>query len=503
LGGWLYDLINSDLNSSPKNRQKVLLLAALVLLPNLIVLAILVWPGFLQADQVWSSINIKLGQPSQWHSLVFAALVFPFFDNAQGLGLYGILYDVLFSLSAAWSIVRLRTLGVLRSTGGCFGLAAVFALSPSFLFFANILYTSESVFMVALLPLTIFLMEVVASKGRWLARPGNWLRFALLLSLALELRKNAVLMVFCVLLIFLLRYRGQWRQVLAMAGVVLTTALLVTGVARLVDANPSPTQELVSIPAQQIARVYVEGGFIPEDIARRLEDIHSEEYWVESYEPSLADNEKLGIKPNAQFVADWIVLSVHNPHAYLNAYLDLTRPFWLWADKPASDENLVAGYFTGMRAWTPSYVDEHFGEGVGAQMSDGFYETMASSNPVRDTSVSVWDYLMFEQPVPVLTDVLKGVFFNIALPFYLCLAVVGVACWTRRWSLLTVASPLWATVLSFLLFAPVASLRYSAMLFMVIPVLAVMIAKAVCLQPPARVCASARARAQDGSCAGR
>ncbi|MDR1359314.1 MAG: DUF6020 family protein [Coriobacteriales bacterium] len=464
-------LLSNDL----EDRQELVLLGTLVLLPNLIVLFFLVWPGFLQADQVYSSIRLKIGEPDQWHSIVYTVLTFPFFDNAQGLGAYGLVYDVLFSLSCAWSLVRLRSLGILASQRACLVLTAVFALSPSFLFYTNVLYSTESAFMIALLPLTVFIIEIVHSKGAWLRSPGNWIRLAVFLFIALELRKNAVLLVFFILLILLLCYRARWRQILAATAVLALAFALTQGVARLAQVAPSPAQELVSIPAQQIARVYVDGGTIPDDIKARLDEIHPEEYWRENYLPSLADNEKRGIEPDAQFLADWIALGIQNPGSYANAYLDVTRSFWLWGDQPSHNEYMNAVDFTLSYVWTPEYVEQEFGGK--AQLSEGFYETMGRRSTLRDAAVLGWDYLMTARPVPVITDVLKGVFFNIALPFYLCLAVLVVSIAKRRWSLLIIATPLWSTLLSFFVAAPVACYRYSAMLYLILPALVLLMAK--------------------------
>ncbi|MDR1088274.1 MAG: DUF6020 family protein [Coriobacteriales bacterium] len=464
-------LFRDDLN----DRQELVLLGSLVLLPNLIVLFFLVWPGFLQADQVYSSIRLKIGEPDQWHSILYTVLTFPFFDNAQGLGAYGIVFDVLFSLSCAWSIVKLRSLGLLASQRACLVLTAIFALSPSFLFYTNVLYSTESAFMIALLPLTIFILEIVCSKGAWLSLRRNWIKLAVFLFIVFELRKNAVLLVFFVLLILLLCYKTRWRQILGASAVLGLALALTTGIAAAAQVAPSPSQELVAIPAQQIARVYVDGGSIPADIKERLDAIHPEEYWKENYQASLADDEKRGIRPDAQFIADWFALGLQNPVSYTNAYLDLTRSFWLWGDQPAHNEYMNAVDFTLSYVWTPEYVEQEFGGK--AQLSEGFYQTMGNRTTLRDAAVLGWDYLMFKRPVPVITDVLKGVFFNISLPFYLCLALLVVSIAKRRWSLLIVAIPLWSTLISFFVAAPVACYRYSAMLYLILPVLILLLVK--------------------------
>ena len=464
-------------SNSLSNRQEFILLGTLVLVPNLVVLCCVVWPGFLQADQVYSSVWLKIGEPNEWHSFLFTLVTFPFFDNAQGLGYYGILYNILFAATVAWSVVKLRTLGVLTSKKGCLALTAIFALSPCFLFYTNVLYSSESIFMIVLLPLTICIIAVVNSKGAWFQKPSNCIAFVALLYAAFELRKNAVLMVLLILLLLLLCYREHWRPIFATTAILLVAILTTTGIFKLANIAPSPTQEMVSIPAQQIARVYVDDGYIPKEIEERLNQIHIKEDWKENYLPSVADPMKSGLAPDAQFIADWLVLGMHNPGSYTHAYLDLTRSFWLWGDHPSHNKYLNAADFTLSRSWTPEYVENAFtGK---AQLSNGFYETMGNREPLRDAAVLGWDYLMFNRTVPVVTDVLKGVFFNVSLPFYLSLAILAVAFWKKRWNLLIISIPLWSTVLAFLIFAPVACYRYSAMLYMIVPLLLLLLIKTV------------------------
>lgn len=440
--------------------RRILTLALLVLIPQLIANAI-AFPGFIQADHQWLIARIAMGEPWQWHSLLWGYLAFPMLYLSPSYGLYGIFQTMVLASCVTYAAYWLHRLHIISYRGAVF-LALLFGLSPTFLLY-NQLYASDIVFTYVLIPLTVDLIRIVWSKGRIFAATGFDIQLVLLLILTYQLRKNAALIPVAVFALAFLYYSQARKRLLACGAVFVIASMTLGGFwTYVVRAEQSPSQELLSVPSVQIGRVFANGGYIPEDVADDLSAIRSPQQWKDAYVPYSADSEKTGTQLTPTFVKDWLVVGLHNPRAYVQAYADLLHPFW---------------QLTGStQAWGLALdFQQHTlftnGECKGRCRTSYVEQVNAPLSPGRQFAASFQSRLEGSH-MPIVADALRLVFFNRALPLWVF--VIGLGCAIRKKNIsdyLLVSAPLFCILIALLCFAPIASFRYAFQAFGVLPIL--------------------------------
>lgn len=451
------------------SRTFVLWVRVLILaVPSLVMWGIM-FPGFLQADHQNTISGIAMGNLSEWHSLLWGFLSYPLIYLSPSFGLYGLLQIGIFVAAAAYSITRLSTLELItRRTATV--LTWVFALCPTFLLY-NLLYSSDVVFAVLLLPLTVQLMEVAHSKGACLQRVSFLVGFGLLLYAEYELRKNAMLIVIVVLIVLFVVYKMARKRLIVLAAACLA-AVMGTGFvfSNVLHAEPSPSQELLSVPVQQIARAYQDGGTIPEDANRYLTRIHSREYWTTQYLPYNADPVKFQfdetkepVELTPEFVKAWVQIGLKNPGSYVRAYLDLMNPYWQLVANPSTE--YIDTDFMDHDNYTRAACGN---DGCRAGYVAQFQSNYSPARRIASTAFNTVNGL----GVPLATDVTDLVLFNRALPLWMYAIGWIVAVHRRQVRAYAIFSlPMLCILASLLAFSPVASFRYSLQMYYVLPVL--------------------------------
>ncbi|MBT1161478.1 DUF6020 family protein [Bifidobacterium sp. SO1] len=440
--------------------ERYVIIAAILLIPNLCCLYA-AWPGFIQADHQATITGIVTGEPSQWHSLVWGYLAVPFMYLTPSYGFYGFVQIACFVAAVTFSLYRLEWIGLL-SAKACVIAAVLFALCPTFLMY-NLLYSSDLIFAYVLLSLTVMLIELSVTHGEALERRWFIVTFGLLLLLAFELRKNAALIIVFVFIALMIRYTAVRVRVVvlfaAIAAAVITLSLLF-GVA--LHAQPSPSQEMLSVPAQQIARAVRDDGDIPPSAAGIIDTVRSREDWKNLYDPITADPVKTGTALTPDFAKAWFEIGIRNPRSYVHAYLDMMYPFWQLT--PDAGNIMIGIDFSNHDELTI---------GTCRNACRGGYVSQFSPRQTRAQSFfSGIYYRIAGMRLPLVADVMNFVFFNRALPLWTM--IVGLCIAARRRATndyLTVTIPLYATLLSLLCFAPVPMFRYSLQMYYLLPVI--------------------------------
>ena len=311
--------------SQRKNLDSLTILL-LMLVPNLLWLCV-VYPGYLQADHQISIASFALGHPREWHSLLWCLFAFPFLYWSPSIAVYGVVQIVAYVALMMFSIKRLQRIDIIKRRGG-FILATVYGFFPTFVAY-NQLYSSDVMFAYILVPITVMLMEVYKTSGECLKSIKFSAFFCLFMYLACELRKNAILIPVIAACVLLLIYKPVRKRLAALFAVLLAS-LLATSVffSVVLQSEASPSQEMLSVPAMQIARVYVDDGDIPDSVRKDLEQVRSADDWKSNYVDYLADYEKKGLTLSATFIKDWLILGLRNPSSYIQAYQDLMYPYW-------------------------------------------------------------------------------------------------------------------------------------------------------------------------------
>ena len=437
--------------------HETLVSLSLLIVPN-VICWLLLFPGYFQADHQESIARFLSGAPSLWHSMVWSLLALPLVYATPSYALYGLFQIALFVVCAYCSIRRLVRLGILRGTVLT---SALFGLFPSFLLF-NELYSSDVCFASLLILLTSMCIEIAETRGGAFRDRGFCVRLALLCFFVLSLRKNAVLIGVTLCVVVPLAFRPVWRQALLTFLCSLVVALgLDMSWPVLMGAQPSPSQEMLSVPTLQIAATYAAGGDIPDDANRYLTSFRSSEDWAAAYVPYTADFAKNHISLTPEFAKSWLEIGLRNPGIYLSAYAQLEYPFWTLVD---TSENFLSTDF----GCNEQFTHEHLSPG---------HESYASQFGGEEEKSSLWrkpqsiQSLVNNLRLPVLSDLFYLVLFNRGLSLWVVLVGLVASARERRLGYLVSAIPVACVVLGLLVFAPMPLARYAMHTYYSLPLL--------------------------------
>ena len=330
---------------------------------------------------------------------------------------------------------------------------AFFALYPSHMAFASA-YTKDVLF-AACFALFLALCLEQMRLGR-LDMPHACVML-LCGVLSCLLRNNMIYAVaaWCVLLLPLCR---RLPRLAVCAALVLVLSLgAQAALVRLTHAEKGPVREMLSVPAQQLARVRVYAGDQLSDAERaQMDALFDERIDYARYDPTLADPIKdrirsaavLGDLPGAARL--WLSLGARFPGLYLDAFLNLALPsLYPYAHYAVTSPYIEVGdCVEGLtKAWAlPRIVQPRRFAGVRQWLNDHLFLTGADDIPLVR-----W-------------------LFNIGLVFWLLLLSALDALYTgdgRRLAVLLLPLLLWGT----LLLGPVMQGRYAYPFFCILPLL--------------------------------
>lgn len=166
----------------------------------------------------------------------------------------------------------------------------------------------------------------------------QWITTGTLLCLASLLRNNIVYALpFAAILAVLLVVYGRKQQILFWTVMILLPFVLNKGMILAVNATPGSAAEALSVPFQQIARVYVDKGesaFTQEELDYLYTCIDPGDF--EMYDPIIADQIKTAFWRHLDVImADkgkalkfWIKKGLQYPGCYIESFLDNTYQAW-------------------------------------------------------------------------------------------------------------------------------------------------------------------------------
>lgn len=252
-----------------------------------------------------------------------------------GMAMYAALQMILMAGVCGWMIAEAHRLGTRRWllwVYGCFC-----ALFPVHAILA-ISTTKDSVF-AGLMAVFVLLVR------RCLADEGGLIRLVVATALMILFRNNAVYaLVFMMIILAAVCITGRRSGRKPVKGLLIAIligciagCLINTGLKAVLHAESGSPREALSIPIQQMARVYVRHGEelpagIADDLAVLLAGT-SEDLTVR-YNEHLADPVKRQIymKEPARFVKTWVRLGLRYPGDYLDAWLYTTEGAWYIRD---------------------------------------------------------------------------------------------------------------------------------------------------------------------------
>lgn len=170
-------------------------------------------------------------------------------------------------------------------------------------------------------------------------RIWNWIFLCISGILMCLLRTNgfyAYLICIPLMIIFMKKYRKQ--MIIACVCTLLPTMIVKGPVMNKVGIEQSDAIEALSIPAQHIARVIVDGGRLTKEQEDLLSNVVDIDRIEETYTAHISDPIKTLVREKnnqdyitthkSEFLKLWFELGCKYPYEYLKAQIDQTRGFW-------------------------------------------------------------------------------------------------------------------------------------------------------------------------------
>lgn len=428
-----------------------------------------VYPGFFVYDAQDELMQVITRNFSTHHPLIHVLLlggviqlVYKLTGSYNlGIACYTLLQMLVLSGIFAWCICRLKRSGLTKMGSVLFTL--YFGLCPVLVMF-SLCSAKDGLFTGMLLIIVVLLRELVRDTEAFFNKKGQ----AVLLGAAsvgmMLLRHNGfyAFLVFAVCLVLFHRAAGigkHWKKLAVLfSGIFICFFIVSSGLAFVFHADASENQEMLTVPIQQLARVYrTDQDALSLEDKSILYEILPEEA-LNRYTPKVSDGVKIDFQNEAyeknpgRYFKLWVKWGVSHPFTYLNAWFMTSYGFWY--------PDAVIDVYRGNSVFTYTYEDSsYFGYEV---EQPGIRE---SKIPWLDELYRRMSLEIFQQKIPVVSMLFSPGFLFWLQVFILCYF------WYRReyQKLIPYFLPslVWLTVI----LGPTYLVRYVVFLWVILPVL--------------------------------
>lgn len=428
-----------------------------------------VYPGFFVYDAQDELMQVITRNFSTHHPLIHVLLlggviqlVYKLTGSYNlGIACYTLLQMLVLSGIFAWCICRLRRSGLTKIGSVFFTL--YFGLCPVLVMF-SLCSAKDGLFTGMLLIIVVLLRELVRDTEAFFNKKGQ----AVLLGAAsvgmMVLRHNGfyAFLVFAVCMVLFYRAAGtgkHWKKLTVLfSGIFICFFIVSSGLSFVFHADASGNQEMLTVPIQQLARVYrADQDALSLEDKSILYEILPEEA-LNRYTPKVSDGVKIDFQNEAyernpgRYIKLWIRWGISHPFTYLNAWFMTSYGFWY--------PDAVIDVYRGNSVFTYTYEDSsYFGYEV---EQPGIRE---SKIPWLDELYRRMSLEIFQQKIPVVSMLFSPGFLFWLEAFILCYF------WRRReyQKLIPYLLPflVWLTVI----LGPTYLVRYVVFLWVILPVL--------------------------------
>ncbi|MCD7739180.1 MAG: DUF6020 family protein, partial [Lachnospiraceae bacterium] len=304
-----------------------------------------IFPGAFSYDATSEWQQVVEGTVTSFHPVLHVLLVGYLLEGFYaltgsynvGIAAYSMLQMVLLANVFAYSISLQKQIGVRRG----FRLFSLifFCLSPVIQLF-SICTTKDVLFFGAMLLFIEFLILLYRGPAEFFQKKSRLVGFGASIFFTMVLRNNGFYIVLAVGLLVLIsarkfKIRKRCPGILfVVAGVAVTYVLYTGPFYAAFDVGSGKLAEMLSVPIQQMARVYTyERESLEEEDVELLYEILPWEY-LSVYEPTNSDNVKWGFneenfreKPIA-YLKLWMKWGLEHPLTYINSFLINTVDYW-------------------------------------------------------------------------------------------------------------------------------------------------------------------------------
>lgn len=331
---WIAQKLEKLQASETANTQKTFWISFAVLLVCWLPVLLAYFPGLFGYD-----VYEQVGQimENQWlthHPLAHTLLVCGFWAGGGALGSYtmGVFSYALTQLLAlaAAMAYALSYLAKLHSSKAVrIALTVLFALAPQHPLM-GISVTKDIPFAITMLISCVELLKLLREPGRIFSWK-KMIPLASALTGACLFRNNApmAIAVFAIFALIIIGKGRRVRMISLLCAVLVGQSTINAGLAAVLDAGKGKVNEMLSVPAQQLSRVYAKYGY-DEPVSYEIIE------WVPNadlYQASRADFTKMHLNVDHEgeltgFIKFWARELFHFPIEYIDAFLLNCKGYW-------------------------------------------------------------------------------------------------------------------------------------------------------------------------------
>ncbi|MCR5510940.1 MAG: DUF6020 family protein [Lachnospiraceae bacterium] len=253
-------------------------------------------------------------------------------SELAGIATFTIAQMILLALSVSYSIEALAEAGLNKA--GRIALLLGYLLYPYNIAYAITMW-KDVLFGAAVLVFTITLYRV-AVKNAWSVR--DIIIFIISGIGTCLFRHNGFYAFIATMIVFLIYMRRNIRVSLILTISIIAFTCIFNGpVKRAYNVEKVEFAHSLTIPLQQIARVVAYNGDISAEDMEMIERVNTAEYLRSEYTPGGSDptmqwmifGDSAYVESHKlEYLGLWMRLGIHNPHAYVDAYIDQTRGYY-------------------------------------------------------------------------------------------------------------------------------------------------------------------------------
>lgn len=314
------------------------MIALLIVLGGQLLYWLSYYPGGFNLDAYgqWDQVH-GLQHLNNWHP-VFTTAVYWLITRVNDNFAFCIFVQLFFfSVSVAYLLLTLHHLGI-RDLW-LIAVAFYIALNPA-VGLNNICLFKDVPFTIALIWITVVIMRIVASSGKWMDKISHRIFLIILLAMAALIRHNGIFYILPLLLCLLILYKKRRLQLCSISVMLLAMLALIQGPlfdALSVEQHSNITGESVGIPMATMANVYLsDPQNAPDAVESFLLSIATEEEWLAHYVLGEWDSCKWefgGIElfqddSLTEFASLFVKAVIADPDAAYQAIRENTRVVW-------------------------------------------------------------------------------------------------------------------------------------------------------------------------------
>lgn len=314
----------------------------MVCLVDMLFLLGYMYPGTVTADSLWqiqqSIDHSYFNHHPFWHTMFIRVCIKVgrrvFGTINGGVAIYSILQILMMSFVIAYAYITMYQMNVrkwVRVVILLWYVSMPFHIAYSVSMWKDVFFGTA-----VLLYITAFI-RIINSIGKSVV--ANYMFLAVGTIGFTVFRSNGWIALAISIVIFTLFFWKKIKPLIIMMFAILVTIKIINiPVFEHYNVTETDIVESLSIPAQQIARVFVDGGKISNEEKKLLEKVVNTEKLSEVYLDYISDpvKDEIFMKGNTAYIVEnkwtylklWMNIGIKNPRSYIHAWIDQTEGYW-------------------------------------------------------------------------------------------------------------------------------------------------------------------------------